>query len=177
MTTQAQIFAELSKMSVPMPKALANHYAQLAIHDVGYLDGLVLLVTGENLVLAKKAIWVLRVVSESAPSLLQPLALKIAEWVATSNTDSICRDALSCLLHLDWDEEVESLLLDRCYVLCSVEWTAVAVKYNALKVLCRIVKKYPDLQPEFLERMSELYEVNPVNWTRQAKRLVKESTT
>jgi hypothetical protein len=176
MTTKAQVLAELSKMTVPMPKKLANHYAQMAIVDPLYLEGLFDLIEADNLVLARKAVWVLRVVSEEAPVLLQPYSVRVTGWVLKSDNDSIIRDALSCLLHLEWNEEIESMLLDRCYALCSLEWTGVAVKYNALKVLCRIVKKYPDLQPEFLERMTELYEVNPANWTRQAKRLVKEST-
>lgn len=175
MTTKAQVLEELSKMTVPMPKRLANHYAQMAIADPQYLDGLFHLVEADNPVLARKSVWVLRAVSEEAPQVLQPLSFRISSWVVNSDCDSIIRDAMSCLLHLEWNDEIESMLLDRCYALCSAEWTAVAVKYNALKVLCRIVKKYPDLQPEFIERMTELYEVNPANWTRQAKRLVKEA--
>lgn len=96
-----------------------------------------------------RAAWLLWSVMDENDGRLQDNAKRIVKVIPNRKYNQQ-RELLKILYKLEINEKLEGLLFDECVTLWKNINIQASVRYNALKILVKMVKKYPDLSSEII---------------------------
>ena len=96
-----------------------------------------------------RAAWLLWSAMDEKDERLQHHAKRIVEVIPFRKYNQQ-RELLKILYKLEIEEELEGLLFDECITLWKDINNQASVRYNALKILVKMAKKYPDLSKEII---------------------------
>ncbi|MFV0553882.1 MAG: hypothetical protein ACK5LR_04175 [Mangrovibacterium sp.] len=100
-----------------------------------------------------RAAWLLYKVADESPTLLQTYAPRLIGFFISSYPDcpdGLLRGLLRTLMTLEYPENLCASLLDACTDIYKKQKRAKAVRVNAIKVIGKIVRIYPELAVEFI---------------------------
>lgn len=135
-------------------------------------ENLVKLVFLDNDLISQKAAWLFR------HSVLSRKVLVIRNYnflisnLATLNPDGAKRDVLRGFLDIPLQPLKMGLLTDICMKWLSSPECDVAVKYNSMRILEKIVKKYPELNGEFRAVLIDQLDKNTVSFRKYASQII-----
>ncbi len=105
---------------------------------------------------AWRAAWLLWSCMEPNDVRVRPYVHRLVKATETTN-DSQFRDVMLVLLNMDWDEEAEGRLFDRCAEVWQQPGKQPSVRLSAFKALVKIVKNHPELRDELTLLMQNEY--------------------
>ena len=109
----------------------------------------------ENLRYNQKASWPIGYIGCRHEALIAPYLPQMVKALDNPAHDAQVRNTLRIFEDIDIPEEVEGQLCDKCFNYIMDVKYAVAIRAFAMTVLHKIVKKYPDLQQEFIAIIKE----------------------
>jgi len=109
----------------------------------------------ENLRYNQKASWPVGYIGRRHPKLIEPYLEQMVKALDNPAHDAQVRNTLRVLEEVDIPEEIEGELCDKCFNYIQDLKSAVAIRAFAMTTLHKIVKKYPDLQQEFIAIIKE----------------------
>ena len=109
----------------------------------------------ENLRYNQKASWPVGIIGMRHHKLIEPYLVDMVKALDNPAHDAQVRNTLRIFEDIDIPEEVEGELCDKCFNYIQDIKSAVAVRAFGMTVLHKIVKKYPDLQEEYIAIIKE----------------------
>jgi hypothetical protein len=123
-----------------------------ALRNSTFIKELDQLSASPDFTLAGKSSWILALLTEEHPEALVSFA---SSWIQRLRQhivrENVKREYLRCLLVMPWSDEVAGELIDCCMELLQHGEHDTGVKYNALRILARASKQWPELRPEISE--------------------------
>jgi len=109
----------------------------------------------DNLRYNQKASWPIGIIGCKQKDLIQPYLTSMVKALDNPSHDAQVRNTLRIFEDIAIPESVEGELCDKCFGYIMDVKAAVAIRAFAMTVLHKIVKKYPDLQQEFIAIIKE----------------------
>lgn len=133
---------------------------------------LIVIIVSEKSPLNQKAAWVFNHAAKKYPDYYKQNYSFLVQNLTKLTPDGCKRDVLRGMLSLPLQEDHLGLLVD-----ITMNWLGsfdvdVAVKYNSMRTLERIVKKYPDLKNEFHAVINQQLNLNTDTFKRQALKII-----
>jgi len=119
------------------------------LYSVQFYEQLVQFLKSKNAALQTKVSWLFSCLVKMDKKGIQKLFPMIVEHIYLNQSDSINRNLLSCIKHLEIEKNEAVYLFDTCKNLVLSVNTALAVKTNSLYVMLDILSIYPDFYNEF----------------------------
>jgi len=119
------------------------------LYSVQFYKQLIQFLKCKDTALQTKVSWLFSCLVKMDKKGIQKLFPMIVEQVYLNQTDSINRNLLSCIKHLEIEKKETAYLFDICQKLVLSANTALAVKVNSLYVMLDILSIYPDFYNEF----------------------------
>lgn len=123
-----------------------------ALRNSAFIKELDQLSASPDFTLAGKSAWILALLTEEHPEALVSFA---SSWIQRLKQnivrENVKREYLRCLLVMPWSDEVAGELIECCMELLQHGEHDTGVKYNALRILARATKQWPELRPEISE--------------------------
>lgn len=98
----------------------------------------------------QRAAWPVGMISERSPELLVPYLQSMLDNLDVAPHDAVVRNTLRAWQFMDFPEEIESEIYDKCLAYLSDPSYAVAISVFGMTVCANIAMKYPDLKEEVI---------------------------
>lgn len=119
------------------------------IENPEYLDELMALFFGEELMTTQYAAWVVGAIGEEKPAMLAPYLPRILKIMQQEEcTDAVLRNSFKILQNQSIPEKLQAPLYDLSLKVLLNNQTAVAIKVFAMTTALKIVKENPELKNE-----------------------------
>lgn len=102
----------------------------------------------ENTKESQRAAWVLGIIGEEAPELVQPYLKKLLPVLEKPVHDGVKRGLLRALQFMELPEKLEVKILESCFALLQHSAEPPAIKAFSITVIARIAEKYPEIKSE-----------------------------
>ena len=135
-------------------------WKEMVLRDESLFPRIYSLIFCDHPKIAWHAAWVIDHVSEADPAKLEPYIPDLIAHLPQLKSSSLKRHFTRMINRHEIPEEQMGMLVDVLYHLVSPS-EAIAVRANALEILCKIVIKEPDLQPELISVTEALLEEEP----------------
>ncbi len=133
---------------------------------------LIRLIVEEKPPVNQKAAWVFNHGAKLHPNFYEKNYPFLLEHLEQLNPDGVKRDVLRGMLNLPVKNHNLGLLADICLKWLNSSTIDVAVKYNSMRTLERIVKMYPDLKDEFHSTLRSQLDLNTDTFKRSALKVL-----
>lgn len=130
--------------------------------------------TGDSVRDSMKSAWVLSTMTEEAKGSLDEFVTEIITCIAKSQVGGTKRELIKCLIlsgHLESDQK--GFLVDKLIHFMISPAEDMAVRYNSMKVMQRIVKEIPDLKDEFHSALEISMETASPTYQKLARSMLK----
>ena len=153
-----------------------NHYRKDGMMRVvkerdGAVQELADMALGSDPYLAWRAAWLLWSCMEANDIRVKPFVDRLIEHLP-STADNLKREIFKVLELMELSEEQEAILFD----ICVEEWKSVfkkpGIRFNAFKILVKIIRKYPEMS-DFLDLLTEEQYLNTMSLTARKSLLKK----
>jgi hypothetical protein len=121
-----------------------------------------------------RASWVLTVVNDSQPQLLEPFIPLFLDTIHRFTAEGIRRHIAYVLAEQDIDENYHGELLIKCYKLMNSPKESVAVKVHAMQAIAKVAIKNPDLKKELKEAIEIQLTQTTTAFHARAKKVYKD---
>ena len=112
--------------------------------------------------LVQRASWVVRLVGERNPHLLQDYLPLFAEMLTARDVPVSLRRNLTGLLEtVDLPEEMEGAVMDACFHMLNDPGEAIAIRCSAMSVLARLSRSYPEIREEIISAIEDGLQKKP----------------
>jgi hypothetical protein len=127
----------------------AARIARWAAGDPRHFCLLVDVFAGPDPLLTRRSAWVIGLCSDSAPELIPPHLRTLLRKIEQPGLhDAAPRNILRALMKVPIPDSLIGRIVNLCTRFLSASNSAIAVRCEALYVLARVAKKYPDLRQE-----------------------------
>lgn len=121
-----------------------------------------------------KASWILGTVTGIDKRFATRYANRLVALLKNATVGGVQRELLKSLYKVDINNESEGILVNTCFQLLQDNQSDLAVKYYCVKVIQRMLKRYPDLKGELVEILKSQQEIHTASWCRQSKKILAE---
>lgn len=147
-------------MDKPLEHILTNSYkagmiSYMEAHPEDF-DETVRLAVSDNQPYAWRAAWLLWSCMKKNDPRIQRYIKNIIDTLK-QKIDNHQRELLKILLEMELNEEYESLLFDICVAIWEKTGKQPSVRLNAIRMMVKIAKKYPELTNEIVILIQEQY--------------------
>lgn len=109
----------------------------------------------DNLRYNQRSSWAVGTIGVNDFSMVEPYLEEMMQAMNDHKHDAIVRNVLRIFEDIDIPELIEGPLCDKCFAYLADPDYAIAIRAFSISVLHRIVKKFPDLQEEFIAILEE----------------------
>lgn len=127
----------------------------------------------ENMRICQRASWAVSILGEKAPELIKSYTATLLENLEHPHHDAIVRNTLRAWQFIDFEEDYEGLIFDRCMDYLNDTKYAVAIRAFAMTVCSNIACKYPPLAEELIPIIELHYPDGSAGYKSRAKRELK----
>jgi hypothetical protein len=123
----------------------------------------------------QRAAWPLSYCVEAHPDLIKKHFAKLIKNLNKKGIhDSVKRNSIRLLQHVDIPEKFHGKVMDICFSYISSPTEAVAIKAFSITVLQNLAKKYPEIINELKLVIDERWDYETIAFKTRAKKLLKE---
>lgn len=120
--------------------------------------------------LNQKSAWLISHISDSDENILSRNFSNLIKELPKASHDGVIRDLLRGITKMPLNKIDHGLLIDACFKWMNEGKKDLAVKYNAMKILERMIKIYPELKTEFKESLQMQIEIDLTTFKIHAKK-------
>jgi len=108
---------------------------------------------------AMKAAWILGAITDIDQTFSKKNSKEIFQLLKEAQIGGVERELMKVLMDVSLDEDTRGKFIDHSFRLLMKADSDVAVKYNAIKVIERSLKIYPELKSEFIDVLESQLEI------------------
>lgn len=127
--------------------------------DQTRFDELIKITLGKEKILAQRASWPTGYCVESYPELARKHLRLIINHLTTKTHPAVQRNLAKLLMFVDLPEKLESLVVDKCYLIINSNDAPIANRAYSAYVVEKICRKYPEMYPELIQSLKAHSEV------------------
>jgi len=124
--------------------------------------------------LAWRSAYVIDLIHDVNPTIVEPYLENIANEVVKLNNQSIKRHYLRILTQHDISDLASGLLVDACFKWLTEEETPIAVKAHCMSILHNLCQTFPEMKPELKMVLENLLPYGSKGEVNRAKRILFE---
>ncbi len=121
----------------------------------------------------QRASWTLSFIAKKHPLLIAPYLPQMVHNLEDAKHDAVIRNTLRLFEDIPIPEEVEGLLLDKCFQYVRSPQYAIAIRCFSITVLGKIALKYPDIKGEVIAELNEHLPHGSAGFKVRARRVIK----
>ena len=157
------------ELRTSMHKKDIEHIAEYVRAHENEMKKMVKLALSDDMTPSMKASWILSTASVQQKGCANKYVDLIIESLNEIKVSGTRRELLKTLLHSDFlDSEKLGALVDTLMLFMRRTHDDLAVSYNALKLMKKICKSYPELKPELDETIRQNIEQGSETWRKLA---------
>ena len=119
--------------------------------------------------------WVVGHMGEKSPHLFKPYHRKMINYLNDDTChDAVHRNIARVYQSIEIPEELEGELYDICFKRMNQFQNAIAIRVFCMSVCARIVRRYPDLIPEYVSAIEAQMEFAKPAFLSRGRKLLKE---
>jgi len=156
-------------------KANCNRIVKWVGNDQKRFDELFDLFLNDEYRVVQRAAWPVSYCVEDHPAFIKKHLAKLLKNLNKKGIhDSVKRNSVRLLQHVDIPEKFHGRVMDICFQYVSSPTEAVAIKAFSLVILHKLSKKYPEIKNELKLVIEERMDYETAAFKTHAKRILKE---
>jgi|GEM_PF-2676184 len=156
-----------------MGKEQAEVLGRRACNEPAFFRVLNDLAAQDSGTISEKAVWALSTALTIDPTCGSTYLNGWIDKIEQGISDSVAREYMRGLLAAEWNEEQDAALLKCCEGILQTQGRDIGVYYNALRILNRLARKYPDLCAEITATAGRHIHSSSVGIRALAAKIVK----
>lgn len=130
-------------------------------HDKKRFDELLQLFMNDEYRVVQRAAWVLTLVADNEPQLIQPhLEVIVGKMNEPDAPVAVKRNVVRLLQHVPIPEKLHGTVMNSCFELLADPKETIAVRVFSMTVLANLSKTYPDIKQELKAIINDVLEQN-----------------
>lgn len=155
-------------------KATTELIVDTVIADPSKLDELMSIFLGDSFRLTQRASWaVSNVASKNSDLLNKWLPIMVKKLDEPNQHIAVRRNIIRAFQYMDFPEEIEGEILDKCFNYLNDYNQPIAVKAFSMTVVYNLSKKYPDIKPELKLSIEQLLPHGSAGIKSRGKKILK----
>lgn len=142
-------------------------------NDPVKLKKIVDIIYDEKAPLPQRAAWLLVIVNEKYPELLNPYISRFINTVQDFRVDGVKKNMMHVLASKNIPDKLQGKLINICFTMMLSPVETVAVKVHAMQAIANVAKKHPEIQNELKAAIEDQLPKTTAAFNARAKRIIK----
>lgn len=144
------------------------------ISDPSNMEELMSIFLGSSYRLTQRSAWTMSNIAIKHPHLLDKWLPELIDRMdAPDQHIAVTRNIIRAFQFMDFPEEYEGIILDKCFKLLNDGTQPIAIKAFTMTVIYNLSKKYPDIQPELKLSIEQLLPYGSAGIKSRGKKILK----
>lgn len=124
--------------------------------------------------ISRRAAWVVDTIDEQVPGIILPHFTRMVEQFDHFNHDGLKRSTLRMLNRHEFPEEVEGILIKKCFDWLLDARESVSVKVYSMDILYRLSNKETDIKKELMDTIEWRMDEGTAGFKSHAKKILRQ---